>query len=314
MSVYTTIEKDTLVQFLDDYDVGALSAYRGIGEGIENTNYFVDAERGRYVLTLFEEMTADELPDYLELMTHIAEQGVLCPSPIADHNGAFLKELAGKPAALINCLAGGTVRTSNAAQCREVGKSLAGMHLAGASFAKSLPDKRGFDWCLAQRETIQAAVSDDDYKLLASELAHQSECHFDPLPQGIIHADLFRDNVLFEGDTLSGIIDFYYASYGIFLYDLAITINDWCRAEDQTIDIEKYQALVNAYTGLRAINEDEVGAWQDVMRKAALRFWVSRLCDAISPRAGEIIHTKDPDVFKRILLDCRQAVPDLPCG
>lgn len=315
MSVYTAVSESEMKEFLRRYDAGSLTAYEGIDEGIENTNYFVDTGgagvNGRYVLTIFEWQAPSELPYFLELMAHLADAGLLCPHPVADREGIYLQTLCGKPAALITRLAGGSVHSPGCAHCGQVGSTLAALHAAASGFAREHRNKRGGPWRKRYAEKVTPKLAGDDARLLRSELSHHQDPFPRDLPRGVIHADLFRDNVLFDGGRLSGVIDFYYACNGALIYDLAIAVNDWCSREDGSLDDRRYRALVGAYAGHRAFSTAESGVWQDALRRAALRFWLSRLHDAHFPKVGHITHVKDADVFKNVLLHRRREVPPL---
>ena len=313
MSVYTIVSEQQVEQFLQRFDLGRLTRMEGISEGIENTNYFVDTEHGQFVLTLFEWLDESELPYFLKLMSHVASAGLPCPRPIADHQGKFLHQLLAKPAALITRLKGHTIQEPSVEQCRQVGDLLAQMHLVMRDFHYPRENNRDTDWFRAQGARLQPKLSATDQALLYSEISYQEQRKqmLESLPGGTIHADLFKDNVLFDGNQLSGVIDFYYACRECWLYDVAVTINDWCRLNDQTICLQRYRALLSAYHARRPYQANEHDAWQDVLRRASLRFWLSRLGGKFFPRDGEITHIKDYDVFKNILLMCRNSVPSL---
>ncbi|MBU3735477.1 MAG: homoserine kinase, partial [Methylobacterium sp.] len=228
MSVFTTVTADQLQAWLQSYDLGALRDLRGIASGITNTNYFVTTSQGRFVLTLFEKNSAEELPYFLNLMAHLADRGIPCPHPVASRSDGYLGGLNGKPAALVTCLRGSSIDTPDAHQCAEMGAVLARMHLAGATFPQVMDNPRGPHWCRQTAQAVTGFLDEAQRGLLQSELAYQASCrHFD-LPRGVIHADMFRDNVLFEAGRLTGLIDFYYACNDALAYDLAITVNDWC--------------------------------------------------------------------------------------
>ncbi len=305
MSVYTQITARELEQFMQRYPCGALVSHKGISEGIENTNYFVDTAQGSYVLTVFEWLGRDELPWFIDLMAHVADAGLPCPHPVAARDGGYLQELKGKPAVLITRLRGRTVRDPDARHCGLVGEALARLHGAMKNFGRRRENGRDIAWFREQGRRLDEHLGARERELLRSEIKHQAACDFSPLPGGIIHADLFRDNVMFDGPRLSGLIDFYYACEGSLLYDLAVTVNDWCRRDGGAIAGDRYEALLAGYREHRALQPAEARAWQDALRRAALRFWLSRLRDRRFPRRGEITHIKDPGVFRDILLDCR---------
>lgn len=301
MSVYTWVREDELAAFLGDYDVGALVSYRGISDGIENTNYFVDTDGGRYVLTLFEWLPEEDLPYFLNLMAFLAERGIPSPHPVATREGHYLNHLKDKPTALVHRLPGASVLEPSAAQCRAVGETLGRMHAEGRAFPQTRDNDRGPRWWRATIQRLLPHVSAEDAQLLRDEMHFQSLFRFADLPRGVVHADLFRDNVLLEGDSITGVIDFYYACNDVLLYDVAVTANDWCSMDDGSLDSQRVRAVLDGYNDRRPLEPIERGAWPVMLRAAALRFWVSRLQDLHFPRPGEITHTKDPDVFKRIL-------------
>ena len=314
MSVYTTVSREELVAFLKTYPVGDLVDFEGISAGIENTNYFVDTEDGRWVLTLFERAAPADLPYFLGLMDHLAHRGVPSASPLAGDHG-LLSELNGKPAALVHRLDGGGVMSPSVAQCHEVGRVLAEMHKAGQSFPMHRDDCRGLDWARASAAEVMPKLTEEDAAILSSEIEFQAAHDRGRLPAGVCHNDLFRDNVLFSETALAGLIDFYFASNGALLYDLAVTVNDWCLMEDEHQDGgeagARYEALVGGYREIRELEAIEVEAWPQMLRAAALRFWLSRLYDWHFPRDGEMTHSKDPAAFKSMLLRHRDNPPAL---
>jgi homoserine kinase type II len=301
MSVFTKVEKHELSRWLKNYSIGALVHLEGIASGIENTNYFVTTSHGRFVLTLFEKLKTAELPFYLELMAHLSSHGIPCPTPIANLQDRYLGELNGKPASLVSYLPGHSITEPTAGDCAQVGGLLADMHLAGSSFRLSMPNPRGPKWWHAAAPEIAPYLSAQDLKLLECEIHVQSSHRFDELPRGVIHADLFRDNVLFAGGKIGGVIDFYFACNDVLLYDVAITVNDWCMSEEGGIDAARAGALLSAYHEVRAFGATESVVFPVMLRAGALRFWVSRLYDFHLPRPGELTHAKNPEHFKRIL-------------
>ena len=304
MSVYTAVSEEKLNDFLSNYDIGQLKSFSGISEGIENTNYFVTTSESQFVLTIFEWLNPKEIPYFLDLMAHFSKNSIPCPCPIADKTGDYLRTLCDKPATLITRLDGHTLKDVNAMHTEQTGNLLALMHCTNPSLEHSPYDTRGIEWCEKQSQRLANMMDKNDYALLSSEIEYQRNLNISHLPTGIIHADLFRDNVLFNGDRLSGVIDFYYAYNGLLLYDVAVTVNDWCRNQDASIDSQRYNALINAYNQKRPFTDAEHDSWQDCLRRAALRFWTSRLSDYYFPREGEITHSKNPDAFKNILIHC----------
>lgn len=301
MSVFTTVTFEQLSHWLEAYPLGQLRDLQGIASGITNTNYFVTTDTGRYVLTLFEENTAEELPFFLDLMTHLAERGIPCPHPVKNHAGVSLGELNGKPAALVSCLRGKSLEHPSVEQCAEIGRVLAEMHLAGLSFSAGMKNLRDGEWRKKTAAKVAPLLRAADKALLDAQLAFEAEADSEYLPSGVIHADLFRDNVLFDGNELGGIIDFYYACQDALLYDVAIAVNDWCVQSDGSLDQAKVMALVGAYHAVRPLTAAEVEAWSGMLRTAAMRFWLSRLHDLHFPSAGELTHAKDPGHFRNIL-------------
>ncbi len=301
MSVFTTVTREQLGAWLKSYSIGTLAAFEGIAAGIENTNYFVTTSQGRFVLTLFEKLTARELPFYLNLQDHLAGKGVPCPRPVPDRSGSFLGELNGKPAALVSFLTGKDVAAPAAGLCAQAGAMLAGIHVAGGSYAGRMANPRGPKWWTAVMPEIAPFLGAGDVKLLEDEVRFQSRNRPRKLPRGAIHADLFRDNVLFENGRISGVIDFYFACTDALLYDVAVAVNDWCVAGDSALDGRRAAALLEAYGAVRPFTAAERSAWPAMLRAGALRFWVSRLYDFYLPRPGELTHAKDPGHFRSLL-------------
>lgn len=312
MSVFTTVTPGQLGAWLKNYSVGTSIELEGITAGIENTNYFVTTTQGRFVLTLFEKLKAQELPFYLNLMAHLASHGVPCPRPIADMSGALLGELNGKPAALVSFLPGKDLTRAAPAHCRQVGTMLANIHLAGQSYGQRMVNPRGPRWWNAVMPEIVPFLDVDDTALLREELRFQSEHRVLDLPRGAIHADLFRDNVLILDERISGVIDFYFACTDVLLYDVAIAVNDWCLDETGGLDQARTGALLEAYRAVRPFLASERVAWPVMLRAGALRFWISRLYDFHLPRAGELTHAKDPHHFRNILQQHIVRSRDLP--
>jgi len=306
MAVFTEVSTEQVHMLLRQLQCGKLLALRGIEGGIENTNYFVTTERGEYVLTLFERLTAQQLPFYLHLMRHLATGGIPVPEPQADSEGHLLHSVAGKPAALATRLRGSNQLAPQLGHCAALGDMLARMHLAGRSYEHQQPHLRGLAWWNETAPLVLPHLDGAQTALLQTELARHNQLaassSYAALPRGAIHADLFRDNVMFEGDTLTGVFDFYFAGVDHFVFDIAVCLNDWC------IDLgngshlaERADALLCAYTAVRPFTADEYRLLPDMVRAAALRFWISRLWDFHLPRAASLLTPHDPRHFERVL-------------
>lgn len=305
MSVYTKLTTEEFAEFLKTFDVGELTDFQGISQGIENTNYFVNTSNAgqshHFVLTIFESLSIEELPYFLELTAFLAEQGLPIAHPQASRQQQYLQSLKDKPAALVQRLDGQSIKHPELEHCQQVGHVLAQMHSAGERFSLRRQNPRGFSWYCEAAEKVKPHLDVTEAQLLEQELALQAQHQSLNLPAGVIHADLFHDNVLFSNDKLSGVIDFYYACDGLFLYDLAITVNDWCSNTDGGLNPESTNALINAYNKVRPLSQEEQSAWPIMLRAAALRFWLSRLVDWHFPRPGVLTHAHDPAVFFNIL-------------
>ena len=306
MSVYTPVTEAELRDWLRQYSVGALLACEPVAAGIENSNYFVTTAQGRFVLTLFERLPAEELPFYLELMAHLARHGIPCPAPIADLSDRYLQRLNGKPAALVTRLPGRSLEAPAAAHCAELGALLGRMHLAGRSYATYLENPRGPKWWRVAAREVTPFLEACKRALLEDEMAFQAQRRFPDLPRGPVHADLFRDNALFEDGRISGVIDFYFAGIDCLLFDLAVCANDWC-LESYRLDAGRIGAVLGAYHAVRPFAPLEREAWPVMLRAAALRFWLSRLHDHHLPRPGMLVHAHDPEHFRQILESRRGA-------
>ncbi|MFZ4499600.1 MAG: homoserine kinase [Burkholderiales bacterium] len=302
MSVFTPVSLADTEALLARYAIGELVDLQGIAAGIENTNFFLDTSTGRFVLTLFEKLTASELPFYLGLMGHLAARGVSCPAPVADREGGVLTNVNGRPACIVTRLQGAWVEAPSAAHCSAVGEALARMHLAGADFAMRMDNPRGPRWWHEAAGLVDPFLEHTQRELLRSELAYQDAVRMADLPRGLVHADLFRDNVLFEGEHVGGLIDFYFACTDVWLFDVAVTLNDWCLDLDAGVNVPRSAAFLQAYSAVRPFTSVEREVWPVMLRAGALRFWLSRLCDFHLPRAGEMTHAKDPGHFERLLL------------
>jgi homoserine kinase type II len=313
MSVFTPLERPELEAFLAPYELGRLRDFQGIAAGSENSNFFVSLERGEYVLTLIERGPSGDLPFFIDLLDVLHGAGLPVPYALRTTAGEALRSLAGKPALLQPRLAGKHVHDANAHHCQEVGALLARIHLA--TRAQPLPRKsdRGLDWMLAEGPSLALQLPDEQLPLLRDALAEIQTLkpRLLALPQANLHADLFRDNVLFDGNHLAGVIDFYNACSGPMLYDLAIALNDWCSHEDGSLDAKRAQALLGAYAGLRAFTAAEAELWPAMLRIACVRFWLSRLI-ASQSFAGQDVLIHDPDEFRRRLAQRQHIELTLP--
>ncbi|MBL4783705.1 MAG: homoserine kinase [Porticoccaceae bacterium] len=309
MSVYTVVERAQLIQYLKSYSLGELTNFQGISSGIENTNYFVTTTNGDYVLTLFEELKAEDLPYFLNLMDFMASQGIPSARPISNKTGDFLSILNGKPAVIVEKLPGTDVEHPNITQCSIIGETIAQLHLASLKLDISRKNGRGDNWRQQAADLLIPLVDKDSSDIIRDELTFQTDYESLALPKSVIHADLFRDNALFCGDKLSGIIDFYYACNDYFIYDIAVAVNDWCVEMDGTLNQDRFNAFIQAYQSIRPLNDAEIKHWPLVIRAAAFRFWLSRLRDLHFPKEGEMTHLKDPEAMKRILI-ARREMPE----
>lgn len=307
MSVYTAVSDEQMRQLLTRYDIGRFKSLQGIAQGITNSNYFLHTTENTFVLTVFETLKAQELPFFMNLTEHLSRNGVACPAPIAQRDGTLTTTLSGKPACIVSKLTGSDTSYPTAAQCRNTGMMLAKMHLAGQSFPQTMHNPRHANWWNQSMHALLPMLSPEDAQLLQEEIHFLAQNPDSGLPSGIIHADLFKDNVLLNGEHVSGFIDFYYACHGSFVYDLAIAINDWARRADHRIDNTLAAAFLSGYEQVRALTPSERQYMPIAYRAGCLRFWVSRLLDFHFPAAGEMTFIKDPNVFRDLLLYYRQA-------
>ncbi len=305
MSVFTRVDRKTLEQFLAGFDQGRLLSFKGVSEGIENTNYFVTTTRGSFVLTLIEQWPAPEVPYFIELMTWLSERGFPSARPIPDRQGRTLHTLLDRPTALVERLEGESTEEPTVDNCRAVGKVLAQLHLAGREFPHQRLDQRGIDWRQYTAKQLEPLLSISDRNCLKEEIKHYRDLALEHLPGGVIHADLFPDNVLLSQDRISGVIDFYYACNDVWIYDLGITANQWCTDNNGRLSPDRLCALIRAYHGHRPLLEAEREVWPAMLRYGALRFWISRLKDKLFPKQGHLTTIKDPGFIRKILLERR---------
>jgi len=318
MAVFTAVSLDDLHQWIKQFPLGQAVGLEGISSGIDNSNFFLTTETGQYVLTIFENLRFEQLPFYVGLMAHLAARGIPVPAPVANRDGELVVPLHAKPAIIVSRLSGASQLDPQPVHCAEVGRMLARMHLAAQDFALQQPNLRGLDWWEETAPAVLPFLDQDEASLLGSEVAFQrdvaGEASYAQLPRGPVHADLFRNNVMFEGERLSGCFDFYFAGVDTWLYDVAVTVNDWCiDLATGTLDPARVRALLDAYHAVRPFTAGEAEAWQPLLRAGALRFWLSRLYDLHLPRAAELLTPHDPTHFERILRErIAHPAPPLP--
>ena len=305
MAVYTDVVAEELGAFLADYDVGELLAYKGIAEGVENSNFLVHTSRAYFILTLYERRVASEdLPFFLGLMEHLHARGISCPQPVKNKRGEVLGRLAGRPAAMVTFLDGMWIRRPSPVHCGALGDALARLHLAGLDFKHSRVNALSvngwrplYENCRQRANEVQPDLKD----FLAAELSHLEKAWPSKLPQGVIHADLFPDNVFFLGNKLSGLIDFYFACTDALTYDVAICLNAWCFESDHSYNVTKGRSLLQAYAQVRSLSAEERHALPLLARGAALRFLLTRLVDWFDVPPGALVRPKDPFEYYRKL-------------
>lgn len=306
MAVFTEVSFDEAATFLNTLNLGQLRNIEGAAGGIENTNYFLDTSEGHYVLTLFERLTFEQLPFYLHLMRHLAGCGIPVPNPAADASGAILHRLKGKPTAVVNKLPGHSELAPTPDHCAQVGQMLARMHLAGQSFARQQPNLRSLSWWNDTVPLVLPHITTAQRNLILGELAYQNHIAassaYRSLPRGVIHADLFRDNVMFENGKLTGFFDFYFAGCDTFLFDIGVCLNDWCIDSGHAAqDAARAGAFLDAYRQVRPLTAQERALLPAMQRAGALRFWISRLWDLHLPRDAAMLKAHDPTHFERVL-------------
>jgi homoserine kinase type II len=307
MAVYTEVSREQAHTLMLELGLGELTDLQGCKGGIENTNYFVDTAQGRYVLTLFERLTHEQLPFYLYLMKHLAQRGIPVPDPQADKSGDILLTVLGKPACVVNCLRGASELSPTAAHCATVGATLARMHVAGRDYARTQPNLRSLPWWNETIPVVLPYLDEAQTQLIKSELAYQNHIAkssaYAALPRGPVHADLFRDNVMFEDGQLTGFFDFYFAGVDSFLFDVAVCLNDWCiDLQTGIADKTRQAAFLQAYQSERPFEAAERQLLPAMLRAGALRFWTSRLWDFHLPREASMLKAHDPAHFERVLL------------
>lgn len=305
MAVYTDVSAEDLAAFIAGYDLGELLSYKGIAEGVENSNFLLHTAAGHFILTLYEKrVAASDLPFFLALMEHLASRGIVCPQPVKNRKGKTLGLVAGRPAAIVTFLDGMWIRRPDARHCAAVGEALAKLHLSGADFHPTRPNALSLaGWrtlyahCSARADEVQPGLK----AIIENELAALEKSWPRALPQGVIHADLFPDNVFFLGDRLSGLIDFYFACTDTLAYDIAICLNAWCFETDYSYNVTKGRALLQGYAKVRRMSDAELEAMPVLARGAALRFLLTRLVDWLDVPPGAMVRPKSPQEYFRKL-------------
>jgi homoserine kinase type II len=306
MAVYTEVTQAEAQTLMTKLSLGGITFFQGITGGIENTNYFVSTDHGEFVLTLFERLSAEQLPYYLRLMQHLATNGVLVPEPRADQEGRILHQLCAKPCAVVDKLKGKSNLAPEMGHCEAVARMLAKMHLVGQDFPLKQANLRGLNWWNETTPIVLPYVNQEQASLLRASLREQNEMAssvlYQGLPRGPIHADLFRDNVMFENSRITGFFDFYFAGEDAWLFDIAVCLNDWCvHLDTGQPDSEKADSFLSAYQSVRPMSPAELELLPVMLRGAALRFWLSRLWDFYLPRPASQLKAHDPTHFERIL-------------
>ena len=307
MAVFTEVSEQQARNLLADLSLGELTSLEGISSGIENTNYFLTTNQGEYVLTLFERLNREQLPFYLYLMKHLADQGIAVPAPQANAQGDILLSVAGKPAAVVNRLEGSSQLEPSPAHCHAMGTTLAHMHLTARSYENQQPNLRGLSWWNQTVPDILPFLNEAQAATLQHELAFQNHVQstfaYTALPKGAVHADAFRNNVMFVDDQLSGVFDFYFAGVDSWLFDLGVCLNDWCiDLASGAFHPEHLTAMLQGYESVRPLSAAERALFNPMLRAAALRFWISRLWDFHLPREASLLQAHDPGHFERVLL------------
>jgi homoserine kinase type II len=316
MAVFTALTEAEVERLLRQYSLGRLRALQGIASGIENSNFFLSTDAGEFVLTVFERLNFAQLPFCLELMQHLARRGLPVPEPRETRSGTLMAEARGKPVAIVDRLPGRWIDAPTPAHCTAMGELLARMHLQARDYPRFQPNLRGIGWWKDVLVRLEPKLADETFHELAEEVIFQDtffrSAAFERLPGGPVHADLFRDNVLWQDGRIGGVIDFYFAGCTLWLYDLAVTVNDWCvDLATGSFEPPRAQALLDAYHAVRPLTELEHECWRTVLRAAALRFWISRLYDLHLPRAAQTLTPHDPGRFEATLR-LRRAAAALP--
>ena len=302
MSVYTNLNSNDVKTLLNKYNIGTLKSYKGITDGITNTNYFADTTKGKYVITLFEDISESKVKKYLKLMNFFSDKNLCSPEIMLTKDQKILTVVKSKPCSIMQKLNGKTITTTNLKLCSSIGKTIATFHLASKDYNKKIKNDRDVMWVEKNIERIKNHVSKNQMSILLSSKRVFKKFFKLNLPHGMIHSDLFRDNVLAHKDNVKGIIDYYYSFNGPFIYELAVIINDWCINKDGSVNKAKYNKFIQSYNSERRLSSAETKYLNNAMIASGLRYYLSRLVDMIFPKVGEITHIKDPSIFEKILI------------
>ena len=302
MSVYTNLESKDVKTLLKKYDIGILKSYKGISDGITNTNYFVNTTKGKYVVTLFEDISQSKAKKYLKLMNFFADNNLCSPKIMLTKNNEILTAIKSKPCSIMQKLSGKTITQTNSKLCGSIGRIIGNFHCASVNYNHYIKNDRDTLWVEKSIDLIKDHISKDQLSILMFSMRIFKRLFNKKLPQGIIHSDLFRDNVLADKNNIKGIIDYYYSFNGPFIYELAVIINDWCVNKDGSINRIKYDNFIKNYDSVRKLSQTEIQQLNNAMIASGLRYYLSRLVDMIFPKVGEITHIKDPSIFERILI------------
>jgi len=301
MSVYTILKNKDFRKLLDVYNLGSLKSFKGISDGITNTNYFLDTTKGKYVVTIFEDIKKSKVIKYLKLMNYFSGNGLCSPEIMLTKKNELITLVENKPCSIMKKLSGKTVDKTNSEICRSLGATIGGFHLHSMKLKSQISNSRDTKWAEETIHKVSNHISPDQLKLINKAYKIYKNILTSSLPNGVIHSDLFRDNVLSEKNSITGIIDYYYSFNGPLIYELAVIVNDWCVNGDGSVNKNKFKSLLKSYSSVRKIENKEMSQMNNAMIAAALRFYLSRLLDMIFPKVGEITHIKDPYVFENIL-------------
>ncbi len=301
MSVYTILKNKHIKEILSLYNIGSLKSFDGISDGITNTNYFLNTDKGKYVITIFEDIKKTKVTKYLKLMNFFSKKGLCAPEIMITKSGDLLTTVEKKPCSIMQKLSGKTVNESNSMLCKSLGEVIGTFHNFSQQYQGMISNSRDIEWIEKTSKKIENHLQPNQLNLIKHCSKVFKKIFSSNLPSGVIHSDLFRDNVLASNNKITGIIDYYYSFNGPLVYELAVIANDWCVNKNGSINATKYHSFINSYNSVRTITKKEMKQMNNAMIAAGLRFYLSRLVDMIFPKVGEITHIKDPSTFENIL-------------